>query len=97
MSRVFRSPPRRFPPRAGWLLVVVQERIATVKEERRLWTRPWLPHKRESHYIDINFDKEVGERSGSWKGGVMGCSYDMLPTDNALTALRRMERERRFT
>lgn len=75
----------------------VQKRIATVKEERRLWTRPWLPYKRESRYIDISFDNEVGERSGSWKGGVMGCNYEMLPAENAHMTLRRMERERRFT
>ncbi len=74
----------------------VQKRNATIKAERRLWTRPWLPHKRESRYIDISFDEEVGERSGSWKGGVMGCSYEMLEGETPLTALRRMESERRL-
>ena len=75
----------------------VQERIATIKEERRLWTRPWFPHRRESRYIDIAFSDEVGERSGSWKGGVMGCGYDMLDGETPLTTLRRMEQERQFT
>lgn len=75
----------------------VQERTATIKEERRLWTRPWLPYKRESRYIDISFSDEVGERSGSWKGGVLGCSFDMLEGETPLTTLRRMEAERRFT
>lgn len=74
----------------------VQERTATIKPERRLWTRPWLPYKRESRYIDVEFSEEVGERSGSWKGGCTGCSYEMLPTDTPLTALRRMELERKF-
>lgn len=74
-----------------------QERIATIKPERRLWTRFWLPFRRESRYIDIDFNNEVGERSGSWKGGVMGCSFDMLPGETPLQTLRRMERERRFT
>ena len=74
----------------------VQERTATIKPERRLWTRPWLPYKRESQYININFSEEVGERSGSWKGGVLGCSYDMLPNETPLAALRRMEQERKF-
>lgn len=91
------SEPEQFPYTYRLRSGEVQERIATVKEERRLWTRPWLPHKRENHYIDISFDKEVGERSGSWKGGVMGCSYDMLPAENPLMTLRRMEQERRFT
>lgn len=74
----------------------VQERTATIKPERRLWTRPWLPYKRENQYIDIEFSAEVGERSGSWKGGVLGCSYDMLPNETPLAALRRMEQERKF-
>lgn len=74
----------------------VQERTATIKPERRLWTRPWLPYKRESRYIDIEFSAEVGERSGSWKGGCIGCSYDMLPNETPLAALRRMEQERKF-
>ena len=87
------SHPYRYVLRGG----EVQERIATIKAERRLWTRPWLPHKRESRYIDIEFNNEVGERTGSWKGGVLGCSYDMLPGDTPLDALRRMEAERRFT
>lgn len=74
----------------------VQERTATIKPERRLWTRPWFPSKRESRYIDIEFNDEVGERSGSWKGGCIGCSYDMLEGETPLTTLRRMERERKF-
>lgn len=72
----------------------VQERMATIKPERRLWMRPWFPWKRESRYIDIEFDQEVGERSGTWKGGVIGMSFDMLEGETALTALRRMEHER---
>lgn len=74
----------------------VQERTATIKPERRIWTRPWLPYKKERRYIDVEFSAEVGERSGSWKGGCTGCSYEMLPTDTPLTALRRMETERKF-
>lgn len=85
--------PYRYVLRSG----EVQDRIATIKPERRLWTRPWLPHKRESRYINIDFNDEVGEGTGSWKGGVMGCSADMLPGDTPVDALRRMERERRFT
>lgn len=85
--------PYRYVLRSG----EVQERIASIKPERRLWTRPWLPHKRESRYINIDFNDEVGERSGSWKGGVMGCSFDMLPNETPADALRRMEAERKFT
>lgn len=75
----------------------VQNRIATIKSETRRWTRPWIPYKQVSRSIDVNFNEEVGERSGSWKGGVMGCSYEMLPHEQAIDTLRRMERERKFT
>jgi hypothetical protein len=84
--------PFRYTLRSG----EVQERIATIKPERRLWTRPWLPFKREIRYIDVEFSDEVGERSGSWKGGVIGCSFDMKPGDTPLAALRRAEQEARL-
>lgn len=74
----------------------VQERTATIYAERRLWTRPWIPHKRESRSISIDFSDEVGERTGSWKGGVMGCGYEMQPGETPVDTLRRMERERKF-
>lgn len=74
----------------------VQERTATITEETRLWTRPWLPYRRLSRDISITFSDEVGERSGSWKGGCIGCGYPMLEGETPLTALRRMEAERKF-
>ena len=74
----------------------VQQRQATIKAEQRTWTRWWLPFKRVSQSIDIDFDKEVGERSGSWKGGVLGCGYEMKPGETPLQTLRRMEVERKF-
>lgn len=85
--------PYRYTMRSGR----VQERTATIKMETRLWTRPWLPFRRLSRYIDITFSDEVGERSGSWKGGVLGCSYEMRPNETPLDALRRMESERVFS
>lgn len=72
----------------------VQDRIATIKPERRVWTRRWLPWKQESRYIDITFSDEVGERSGSWKGGVIGMSFDMRPGERPVDTLRRMAHER---
>jgi len=74
----------------------VQNRVATIKAESRRWTRFWLPYKMVHQSIDIEFNDEVGERSGSWKGGCIGCSYDMLPGEAPLDTLRRMERERKF-
>lgn len=74
----------------------LQHRTATIKVERRTWTRYWIPVKRVSRYIDIEFSDEVGERSGSWKGGCIGCSYDMLPEETPVQTLRRMELDRKF-
>lgn len=84
--------PYRYVLRSG----VLQERIATINEESRLWTRYWLPHRLYKRTINVEFDAEVGERTGSWKGGTIGCGYDMKPGETALDGLRRMERERSF-
>lgn len=87
------SHPYRYVLRSG----EVQERVATIKAESRLWVRPWIPFRRLSRSIDIEFDKDVGERSGSWKGGVLGCGYEMRRGETPLDTLRRMERERVFS
>lgn len=78
----------------------VQLRTATVFVERREW-RPlvfqWTKvFAKVRTTIDVVFDDEVGERSGSWKGGCTGCGYEMLPGETAEDTLRRMERERIF-
>jgi hypothetical protein len=79
---------------------VVQERIATVTkkqvEHRWNWFK-WLPvTKRVWTSIDISFNDEVGEETGSYKGGVTGCSHELLPNETPLESLRRMEKERKF-
>lgn len=73
-----------------------QECTATIYAEKRVWARPWLPWKRTSRAINVTFSKEVGERSGSWKGGVIGCGYEMRSGEKPVDTLRRMERERVF-
>ena len=78
----------------------VQNRIATVYVERREWRQKWIQWcpffalKRKS--IEVSFDDEVGERTGSWKGGTIGCGYEMLAGETAEQTLRRMEQERIF-
>jgi hypothetical protein len=84
--------PYRYVLRSG----EVQERTATINAEQRTWVRPWLPWKLVRKSINIEFSDEVGERSGSWKGGTVGCSYEMNPGETPLDALRRMEKERKF-
>jgi hypothetical protein len=75
----------------------VQNRKATCHIERRTWTVRWAPWlKKVSTTLDVKFDDEVGERSGSWKGGTTGCSYEMLHNETPEQTLRRMESERKF-
>lgn len=78
----------------------VQERIATIKVEEREWRWhwfKWLPlTKRISRSISVRFNDEVGERTGSWKGGTLGCGYDLIDPELPVQCLRRMERERIF-
>ncbi|ATI19161.1 hypothetical protein KF4_079 [Vibrio phage vB_VpaS_KF4] len=76
----------------------VQHRKATCYRECRQWHRKWLPFiKMRRVAISIEFDDEVGERSGTWKGGTIGCGWDMLPNETIEQCLRRMEKERKFT
>lgn len=77
-----------------------QDRVATVHVERRIWRLRWLRwtslFQKVRHCIDVEFNAEVGEGTGSWKGGCLGCGYDLLSGETALQCLRRMEQERRF-
>lgn len=78
----------------------IQNRTATVFVERMAWRPKWFTWTRlfekSRQTISIEFNDEVGERSGSWKGGCVGCSYEMRPGETAEQTLRRMERERVF-
>lgn len=46
--------------------------------------------------VDVTFKDEIGERRGSWKGGVTGCSTDIKQGETIKDALRRMQDTRRF-
>lgn len=77
----------------------IQRREARVFVDRMTWRARWwplIPIRKVRTSISINFSEEVGERTGSWKGGCTGCGYDMLPDETPLMCLRRMERERKF-
>lgn len=74
----------------------IQKREATIHQETRIWRRFWIPWQKVVRSINVEFSDEVGERTGSWKGGTTGCGYQMLPHETPLECLRRMERERRF-
>lgn len=78
----------------------VQKVTATIQEEEREWR--WrcfkkLPYPRMiKKTIDIEFSGEVGEKTGTWKGGCIGCGYNMKKGETPLQTLRRMEKERKF-
>lgn len=86
----------------------VQERTATLTRRRAFHGRRWfgpirlrrivrsVMPKRLFDSIDVEFSDEVGEDSGSWKGGCIGCSYDIKPEESPRQALMRMQRDRRF-
>lgn len=87
--------PYRYVLRSG----EVQNVIAAVHVERRtrkLKLLRWLPFGRTTHAIGVDFSDEVGERTGSWKGGVTGCSYTLRPGETPRKCLYRMQEERRF-
>lgn len=78
----------------------LQYPMATVGVSEREW-RPrwfkWTPlFKKVRRTIDVEFDEEVGERSGSYKGGTLGCGYELLPDETPKQCLYRMENERKF-
>lgn len=79
----------------------IQERIATIGVEEREWRWrwfTWLPFPRKiSRCLEVRFNDEVGERSGSWKGGCIGCGYEMKKREAPFDCLKRMERERIFS
>jgi hypothetical protein len=74
--------------------------MATVKVSEREWRMrwfKWLPlFKKIRRSIDVKFHEEVGERRGSWKGGVVGTGHTMKKDETPLQCLQRMEKERKF-
>jgi hypothetical protein len=73
---------------------------ATISVEEREWRPLWFQwtslfaFKRKE--IKVDFDQEVGSRKGSWKGGTIGCGYDLKAGESPLEALKRMEQERKM-
>jgi hypothetical protein len=55
-----------------------------------------LVEKEDYIVTDKKITGEVGERTGSYKGGTLGCSHKMLKGETPLQTLRRMEKERKF-
>ena len=72
----------------------------TIYVEEREWRPKWLKWTKLFNIIDktidVHFSKECGKGKGSWKGGTLGCSYKLLPNEQPLDCLKRMEIERKF-
>lgn len=78
----------------------VQEATATVYVERHEWrwrSMMWCPlTAKVRKSIDITFDREMGDRAGSWKGGCIATGYDIRRGESVEQTVRRMEREHSF-
>lgn len=58
------------------------------------WTKRFALIKR---FIEVEFSQEMGSKKDTWKGGTMGCSYEMLPDEHPKECIRRMEKEYKFS
>ena len=78
----------------------IQNVQATIRIEEREWRWrkfKWLKWINSiSKSIEIDFSDDIGEKKGSWKGGTVGCGYELLPNETPFECLKRMERERKF-
>jgi len=72
---------------------------ATYNVETREWRRKWMSWTSlfniKNKYIEVEFDGEVGRGKGSWKGGTIGCSYNMLPNETPEECIKRMEKDKK--
>jgi hypothetical protein len=79
----------------------IQERFVNVTVEEREWRPMWFKwtslFAKKRKTIAVEFNDEVGERTGSWKGGVLGCGYEMKYGELPEQTLVRMQKERKFT
>lgn len=78
-----------------------EEIVASTRIEEREWRLgtgwcKWLSLIRKpriNRSLDMSFSSEVGERKGSWKGGTIGHSIQMLPGELHEAAFRRYCRQ----
>ena len=88
--------PYTYKRRNGEVQNVTATYYVSHSEWRCRWAQ-WLPFPRKTRTsIWIEFSAEIGEGVDTWKGGTLGCGYDLLPGEKPLDCLRRMESERRF-
>lgn len=74
-----------------------QEIVATTKIQEYEWRfgagwfkwLSWFRRPKIRRSLDIRFSDETGPEKGSWKGGTVGTSIDMLPGEDHEAAFRR--------
>lgn len=75
----------------------VQKRNATVYFSKDLRRAKWTPFIKSQVYMSYSFNDEVGEGTGSYKGGVMGGSIKAQPNENLEQCVRRLEATVKFS
>jgi hypothetical protein len=69
---------------------VVRIRLTGEEREWRWTWFKWLPWPNQKHrVVDCSSDEELGERAGSWKGGMMGWSVPWNKNESMETAFWR--------
>lgn len=66
----------------------IEEREWRLGEGKFKWLS-WFRKPRVERYMDIRFSSEVGKRKGSWKGGTIGHSTDVLENELHESAFKR--------
>lgn len=75
----------------------IQHVKATCYIEEREWHRKWLPMcKMVRREVDVSLDGEIGEGTGSWKGGTVGFGIDIEEHETISDALVRSMNTRKF-
>jgi hypothetical protein len=78
----------------------IQFTYAKVTLEEREWRPKWFKwttlFSKVKRSIDVTFEREIGEGEGTYKGGVTGCGYDMIPNETPIQCLMRMQEQRKF-
>lgn len=74
-----------------------QHTIATCKQVRRFWYRKWFPWaKLIKHTLEVDLEHEIGESTGSWKGGATGFGIEIQPGETSQEAIARYEATKEF-
>lgn len=64
------------------------------REHRPKWLNWTTIFSKKTRMIEIDFSKPVGkDKKDNWKGGLVGCSYEMKQNENPMDCIIRFEKE----